>query len=83
MTTFNLFDKLRYLSTFFGNSTLDIIPTLDNMVMKFITVDFGAGAGMQSTNLCTHIRKSASFQCYGVGNRCYYSVGVGILLLLG
>jgi hypothetical protein len=32
---------------------------------------------MQSTNLCTHIRKSASFQCQRVGNPCYYSVGVG------
>jgi hypothetical protein len=83
MTVLNLFDKMRYLPTFFGNWTLDIIPTLDNMIMKVISIDLGAGAGMQSTNLCSHIRKSASFQCYGVGNRCYYSVGVGILLLLG
>jgi hypothetical protein len=28
MTSFNLFDKLRYLPTFFGNWTLDIIPIL-------------------------------------------------------
>jgi hypothetical protein len=34
MTSFNLFDKLRYLPTFFGNWTLDIIPTLENMIMK-------------------------------------------------
>jgi hypothetical protein len=66
MTTFNLFDKMRYLPTFFGNWTLDIIPTLDNMIMKVVSVDLGAGVGMQSTNLCTHIRKSAAFHCLGL-----------------
>jgi hypothetical protein len=36
MTTFYLFDKHRYLSMFFGNWTLDIVPTLDNMIMKVV-----------------------------------------------
>jgi hypothetical protein len=36
MSTFNIVDKLRYLPTFFGNWTLDIVPTLDNMIMKVI-----------------------------------------------
>jgi hypothetical protein len=76
MTTFNLFDKMRYLQTFFGTWTLDIIPILENMIIKVISIDVGAGAGQQTTNLCTHIRKSAAFQFYGVGNPCYYSVGV-------
>jgi hypothetical protein len=39
MTKFNLFDKLRYLLTFFGNWTLEIIPMLDNMIMKIIEIN--------------------------------------------
>jgi hypothetical protein len=60
MTTFNLFEKMRYLPTFFGNWTLDIIPTLDNMIVKVINI------GGVAITQCNHIRRSASFQCYGV-----------------
>jgi hypothetical protein len=49
MTTFNLFDKMGYLPTFFGNWTLDIIPTLENMIVKVISIDLGAGADPQPT----------------------------------
>jgi hypothetical protein len=60
MTTCNLFDKLRYLPTFFGNWTLDIVPTLDNMIMK--VVDYN-NVNQYS---CSDVLKQAAFQCYGI-----------------
>jgi hypothetical protein len=62
MTTFHLFDKMRNLPKFFGNWTIDIIPTFDNMIMKVISV------GGVATTQCNHARRSGAFQCYGVGN---------------
>jgi hypothetical protein len=66
MSTFNLFDKLRYFPTFFGNWTLDIVPTLDNMFMKVI--DYNC----IDTYSCFHATKQAYYQCYGVGTQCFY-----------
>jgi hypothetical protein len=60
MTTFNLFDKLRYLPTFFGNWTLDIVPTLDNMIMKILDYN---NVDQYS---CTNVSKQGAFQCYCV-----------------
>jgi hypothetical protein len=59
---------MRYLPTFFGNLALDIIPTLDNMIIKIISI------GGVATIQCNHIRRFAEFQCYGVENAAYYSV---------
>jgi hypothetical protein len=66
MTTFNLFYKLKYLPSFFGFWTLDIISTLDNMIIK--VVDNNANF----INDCTHNSKEMAFQCYGVETRCFY-----------
>jgi hypothetical protein len=59
MSTFNIFDKLRYLPKFFGNSALDIIPTLDNMIMK--VVDFN----VEDQLGCYHPTKQRAYNCYG------------------
>jgi hypothetical protein len=64
MTNVNLFDKISILPTFFGNWTLDIIPTLENMIMKDINI------GGVSTITCTDVKKETKFQCYGVENAC-------------
>jgi hypothetical protein len=61
MSTFNIFDKLRYLPTFFGNWTLDIVPTLDNMIMKVIDYN------NVNQYTCTDVAKQAAFQRYVVG----------------
>jgi hypothetical protein len=55
MTTDNLFDKLSYLPTFFGNWALDIVPTLDNMIMKVIDNN-----GVAS-NTYTHSNKEMAY----------------------
>jgi hypothetical protein len=34
MTTFNVFAHIRYLHSFFGVWTLEVVPMLDNMVCK-------------------------------------------------
>jgi hypothetical protein len=67
MTTFNLFDKLRYLPTFFGHWTLDIVPTLDNMSMKVTEHT------LFNQYECTNVSKQAVFQCYGVGTHSDYT----------
>jgi hypothetical protein len=72
MTTFNLFDKMRYLPTFFGNWTLDIVPTLENMIMKIIRYN------VFDTKGCTHNNKILSAQCYGVGTECYFPTVAGV-----
>jgi hypothetical protein len=66
MTTFNIFDKIRYLPTFFGNWTLEIVPTIDNMIMKVIENN--------NIDTNTHINKEMAYQYYGVGTPCYYPV---------
>jgi hypothetical protein len=67
MTTFNIFDKLRYLPTFFGNWRLDIVPTLDNMIMKVIDYN---GVNQYT---CIDVAKQACFQCYGVRTHCMFT----------
>jgi hypothetical protein len=67
MSTFNLFNKLRYLPTFFGNWTLDIIPTLDNMFIKIISYNRIS----QLSNY--HVTKQKVYQCYGLGSEVPYT----------
>jgi hypothetical protein len=67
MSTFNLFDKLRYFPTFFGNWTLDIIPTLDNMNMKVVD-----NSGLDQLT-CYHSTKQGAYHCYGIGTPCRFT----------
>jgi hypothetical protein len=67
MSTFNLFNKLRYLQMFFGNWTLDIISTLDNMFVKFISYNRIS----QPDNY--HRIKQKVYQCYGIGTEVPYT----------
>jgi hypothetical protein len=67
MSTFNLFDKLRYLPTFFGNWTLDIVPTLDNMIMKVLDYN------NIDQYTCSNVSKQGAFQCYGIGTPCMFT----------
>jgi hypothetical protein len=51
MTTLNLLAKINYLPTFFGNWNFDIVPTLDNMVVK------GIDENDIPMNSCLHVKK--------------------------
>jgi hypothetical protein len=75
LTSFNLFDKLRYLPTFFGNWTLIIIPTLENMIMKVVCV--GNAGAIVPANQCTHVNKEMAFQSYSVRTHCRYTASAG------
>jgi hypothetical protein len=70
MTSVNLFDKIRYLLTFFGNWTLDLVPTLNNMIMKVI--DCCSAKNIE----CTDINKELSFHFYAVGINYHYPMNV-------
>jgi hypothetical protein len=50
MTTFNIFARIRHLPCFFGVWTLEIVPSLDNMVCKVIDYN-----GI-TTSTCTHAK---------------------------
>jgi hypothetical protein len=71
MTTFTLFDNLRYLPTFFGNWTLNIVPTLDNMIMKVLDYN---NVDQYS---CTKVSKQGAFQCYDIGTQCMFTTAAG------
>jgi hypothetical protein len=66
MITFNVFARFRYLPSFFGIWTLEIVPILDNMVYKVIDYhDIAA-------NTCAHVNKETVFQ--------FYNMNIGVYL---
>jgi hypothetical protein len=61
MTTFNLFTRIRYFPDFFGNWIFEIVPTLDNMVIKAINYNRIA---MNALNI--HTNKELAYQFHKI-----------------
>jgi hypothetical protein len=71
ITTSNIFICIRYQPIFFGVWTLEIVPTLDNMICKVIDYH---GVAM---NTCTHARQEPAFQFYNLNNKTYFPSSAG------
>jgi hypothetical protein len=68
MTTFNLFTQIRFFPDFFGNWIFEIVPTLDNMVIKVINYN---GIAMNALN--THANKELAYEFYKVGIKACFN----------
>jgi hypothetical protein len=67
MTTFNIFARIRCLPCFFRVWTLEIVPTLDNLVCEVIDYK---GLAMKT---CSHANRKVVFQFYNINNKAYFS----------